>query len=160
MKKFFSFAIALVTCALVFTSCEQKIDSPLVGGWTAGRGTLEVVNPIDNTVEVRECSVSINFFDNGRFQHDISLLEEADASGYSAIRDSYSLEGSWTVDGDKLTLRKEKYGLRHDGQMTYSKDYKPSEELVKWVIDGHHLKLTRNLGTDKEYEEVYSDGKM
>ena len=33
MKKFLFFAIALVAGALAFTSCDKKVDSPLVGTW-------------------------------------------------------------------------------------------------------------------------------
>ena len=155
MKKFFSFAIALVACALAFTSCEKKIDSPLVGTWTAGLSRLTIINPIDNTREERECSVSFTFYDTGKFQHDISILEESDASGYSAIHDSYSTEGTWSVDGNKLTLHKEKYGLRHDGQMTYAKDYTPSDELIKWEIKDNNLYLTYYAGTDDEMTMEY-----
>ena len=48
MKKFLS--LALVACALAFTSCEPKIDSPIVGSWNA-RGTLAIINPSTGTTQ-------------------------------------------------------------------------------------------------------------
>lgn len=145
MKKFFIFA--LVACALAFTSCEPKIDSPLVGSWNT-RGYI-----LEEGV-VRECLCAFSFFDNGTFNYGDYIIED----GY-AVHDGYVTEGAWSVDGDKLTLRKQKAGKSHDGNRTYDPNYKASEELIKWHIDGHYLYLVRYYGTSDQREESYYDGK-
>lgn len=154
MKKIFAFALALVACVMTFTSCEKKIESPLVGSWSH-KGTLRVVNPVDGTSVTYEALFSFDFIDNGDFQYNISIIPEGDVV---AIHDEYITFGTWTVEGDIITLNKKTYGLRHDGQFTVDATFKPSEELVKWRIDGHNLIVKREYGTEKEYEESFSDG--
>lgn len=148
MKKFFSFVIALVACAITFTSCEKKIDSPLVGSWNHG-GYY-----IDDKGEY-EALFSLHFFDNGDFQYNVSILP---TDGGITIHTSYETFGSWDVDGDKVTLHCKKYGVSQDGQITYDSKFKPYDEEAKWRIDGHYLYLTRYIGTEEEIEERFYDG--
>ena len=157
MKKFFTFAFALVASALVFTSCEKKIESPLVGTWSTGRGTYAVHSPIDGSViGTYECTTSYTFFDTGKYQYCINIIEqEVDERGMNPIRDVYTTEGTWKAEGNQLTLHKEKYGLRHDGVMTYESKYKPSEEVIKWEIKDNNLYLTYYAGTDDEMTMEY-----
>ena len=157
MKKFFTFAFALVASALVLTSCEPKIESPLVGTWSTGRGTFAIHSPIDGSlIGTYECTTSYTFYDNGKYQYDINIIEqEVDAQGINPIRDIYSTEGTWKTAGDQLTLHKEKYGLRHDGVITYDPKFQPSEEVIKWEIKDNKLYLTYYAGTDKEMTMEY-----
>ena len=151
MKKFLS--LALVACALAFTSCEPKIDSPIVGSWNA-RGTLAIVNPSTGTTQYYDVLRMFYFSDNGTFQYNDYLYNDAGI----ATSDGYILQGSWSVDGDKLTLNTKKSGTVSSNNITYDSDFKPVSELIKWHIDGHYLHLTRNYGTDKEREEAFYDG--
>ena len=150
MKKSFSFAIALVATALALVSCEQKIDSPLVGSWNA-RGTLYVADE-DHYYDVLRCFF---FIDNGHFQYNDYFY---DGDGV-ATDEGYILEGTWTVDGDKLTLHKTQFGTCKGSERKYNSNFQPSDEVIKWRIDGHDLHLTRKDGNGKEYEEVFNDGK-
>ena len=143
MKKLFSFAIALVACALAFTSCETKIDSPIVGGWNT-RGILVEVNA-DGTSQEAEVSHSLNFFDNGQYQYNIY---------YYGTFNGYVKRGTWSVKGDKLTIRTEKSGKINNNEFVYN-DFTVKEEVVTWRIDGHYLILTYSDG----HEESFYDGK-
>ena len=146
MKKFFSFAIALVACALAFTSCEPKVNSPIVGSWNA-RGYLI----LDGTTY--NCLRTFSFFDNGTFEYGEYILEDD-----YAVHDGFVTTGKFKLDGDKVTLSKQKYAKSHNGNRTYYNDYVPSEELAKWRIEDHYLYLNRYLGTEDEHEERYYDG--
>lgn len=150
MKKFFSFVIALVACAMTFTSCEKKIDSPLVGSWLH-RGYY-----IDLEEHEYNALISFHFFDNGDFQYNISLLPDEG----TVVHDAYEYFGSWDVDGDKLTLHYKKYGKSHDGQVTYDSTFKPYDEEAKWRIENHYLYLTRYIGTEEEVVEEFYDGSL
>ena len=147
MKKIFSFAIALVACALAFTSCEPKIDSPLVGGWNHGGYYIDAEGNEYNAL------FSFHFFDNGDFQHNISIL-----TGEVAIHDAFVKQGSWSVKDDEVTLHYKKGGKSHDGQITYDSSFKPYDEVAKWRIEGHYLYLTRFIGTEDEIVEEFYDG--
>ena len=149
MKKFFTFAIALVASALALSSCQPTIDSPLVGSWNA-RGLLYVEDEGEDYETLR----MFHFFDNGDFQYNEYLY----TSDGIASNDGYILTGSWSVDGDILTLHKKKYGTCHAGQNTFDSSFKPSDETNKWFIDGHYLHLIRLYGTEDAFEETFYDG--
>ena len=159
MKKFFSFVFALVASALVLTSCETepKVDSPLVGTWSTGRGTFAIHSPIDGSlIGTYECTTSYTFYDTGKYQYCINIIEpEPDEQGINRVRDIYTTEGTWTTEGNQLTLHKQKYGLRHDGEMTYEPKYQPSDEVIKWEIKDKNLLLTYYAGTEKEMTMEY-----
>ena len=150
MKKFFSFAVALVACAMVFTSCEVKIDSPLVGSWNH-RSTLNL-----DGVEY-DALTSIYFIDNGQVSYNTSKLEEV-------IHDNYITEGTWSVDGNKVTFYWQKQGVRHDGVASYDSSFKATTEVCPWEIkevNGRkHLYLTRYQGTEKEFVEEFTSGEL
>lgn len=149
MKKIFTFAIVLVASALSFTSCEAKIDSPLVGSWNA-RGLLYV----EEEFEWYETLRMFHFFDNGDFQYTEYIYDD---KGYLTDNGEI-LTGSWEVNGDILTLHKKKYGTIQAGQTTFYSSFKPSSETNKWFIEGHYLHLIRLYGTDDEFEEEFYDG--
>ena len=153
MKKILIFAFALLACAMAFTSCGIKIDSPLVGSWNA-RGKLVVVNPTDGSNKSYDILRHLYFFDNGTFQYNEYFY---DNNGY-ATSDGYITVGTWSVDGDKLTLHKQKTGTCHANMPTYDNSFTPVDELIKWRIDGHYLYLIRNYGTENEYEDSFYDG--
>lgn len=146
MKKFFSFAIALVACALAFTSCEPKVNSPIVKSWNA-RATLY----IDGTAY--DGLLNFAFFEDGTFEYGEFIIEDG-----GQVHDGYVIEGKFKLDGDKVTLSKQKAGKSHNGNRTYDQSYQPSEELAKWRIEEHYLYLTRYFGTEDEREERYYDG--
>ncbi len=142
-----TFAIALVACTLTFTSCEKKIDSPLVGSWLH-RTNLYIDNVRYDAI------TTLTFLDNGTFIYETAKLPDEG----TAIREAMVREGSWSVDGDKVTLHWEKQGMRMDGQITYNPDFKKEDELTKWEIKDHNLYLTRYYGTAQEVVEEFSDG--
>ena len=152
MKKFFSFAIALVACAMTFISCETKIDSPLVESWNR-RGTLVEVDAETGTSVEYSALFDLYFFDNGQWQYNI---HKYDAHGDLDINNGYIKRGTWSVKGDKITLRTQQSGKIVDRQPVYDTSFKPTTEEITWRIDGHNLHLTFSDG----HEEVYYDGKF
>ena len=143
MKKFFSLVIALVACALTFTSCQPKIDSPIVGGWNT-RGVLVVVDPASGASVEREVSHSLNFFDNGQYQYNIY---------YYGTFDGYVKRGTWSVKDNNLTIRTEKAGKIRNNEFVYD-DFTRKEEVVTWRIENHYLYLTYDDG----HVESFYDG--
>ena len=151
MKKFSCFAIALVACALAFTSCETKIDSPLVGGWNT-RGTLVEIDPSDGSQQVYEVLHSLSFFDNGQFQHSIYYY---DGQGYTTAN-GYVTSGTWSVKENKVTIRTEKSGKIRNNEFIYDSSFKPTTDEATWRIEGHYLYL---IYASDGREETYRDGK-
>jgi len=151
MKKYFSFAIALLACAFTFTSCEPKIDSPLVGGWSY-RGTLTEIDVTTGYQVEREVLYSLHFFDNGDFQHSIFYYDDY---GY-ATADGYVKQGSWSVKEDKVTINTKKSGVIRNKEFIYDSSFKPTTDEATWRIDGHYLIL--KYASDG-HEESYYDGK-
>ena len=152
MKKIFSYVIALMACALTFSGCEKKIDSPLVGNWNI-RGTLAVVNA-DGTTSYYAVLRRFSFIDNGTFQYNDYLFDSQDY----ATSDGWILTGTWEVDGDMLTLHKQKFGTVKNNEPTFEASFKAKDELIKWRIADHYLHLTRNYGAADQYEEEFYDG--
>ena len=148
MKKFFAFAIALVTCALTFTSCEKKIESPLVGSWNTRGGAYIVDISTGQTQYFENAERWFHFHDNGQFQYFL----------YTSTFNGYTKEGTWSVDGDILTLHWTKYGVVTNNNTVYNSKFIPEDETVKWRIDGHYVYFTRNYGTDKEETVSFYDG--
>lgn len=140
MKKIFSFAVALVACALAFTSCQTKIDSPLVGWWSAP--TIIV----DETSQEREGRNDLNFIDNGQFQQNMY---------YDGTFDGFYAKGTWSVKGDKVTINKTVYGKISNNNFIPDNSFKPYSEEYTWRIDGHYLYLKDSEGN----EYTFRDGK-
>ena len=152
MKKFFSFAIALVVCAMTFISCETKIDSPLVESWNR-RGVLVEVDAETGTSVEYNALFDLYFFDNGQWQYNI---HKYDAYGDLDINNGYIKRGTWSVKENKLTLRTAQSGKIVNKQPVYDGSFKPTTEEITWRIDGHYLHLTFADG----HEEEYYDGKF
>lgn len=149
MKKFFILAIALVASALVLTSCETKIDHPLVGNWNA-KGLFYN----EEEFEFYDTYRTFRFLDNGDFQYTEYLYDLEDR----LTNDGAFLEGSWSVDGDILTLHKKKFGTIEGGKFIYDDSYKLPDETNKWFIEGLTLHLIRLYGTEDEFEEEFYYG--
>ena len=143
MKKFLSFAIAIIACALTFTSCDPNIDSPIVGNWNT-RGYLVETDPTDGISREYEVSLSLSFFDNGQYQYNIY---------YYGTFNGYVKRGTWSVKDDKLTIRTQKSGKIRNNEFIYD-NFTTTEEVVTWRIEGHYLHLTYSDG----HEESYYDG--
>ena len=151
MKKHFSFVIALVACALAFTSCNPKVDSPLVGGWNT-RGTLLEIDPTTGASVYRDVHHSLHFFDNGQFQHNIYYYDD---NGNQTF-DGYVSRGTWSVKDDIVKFRTEKSGKIRNNEFIYDSSFKPTTDEATWRIDGHYLYL--KYASDG-HEESYYDGK-
>lgn len=151
MKKYFFFAIALVASALAFTSCETKIESPLVGGWSH-RGILNEIDLTTGSAVEREVLYSLHFFDNGEFQHSIYYY---DSKGY-VTSDGYVKRGTWSVKDNKVTIRTEKSGKIRNNEFIYDSSFKPTTDEATWRIEDHYLHL---IYASDGHEESYSDGK-
>ena len=136
MKKIFSFAVALIACALAFTSCDPKIDSPLVGGWLIN-GTLTIVDPSTGTSTTYDAEHSINFFDNGQYQYNIYIKNTFDGIYY---------RGTWSVKENQVTIRTQKYGPIKDNTFYVDSSFQPKEEVATWEIKDHYLYLTYSVG--------------
>ena len=144
MKKIFSFAIALVACALAFTSCDPYTNSPLVGSWLAN-GTLTLLDATTGVSKVYDANHSIHFFDNGQFQYNVYI---------KGTTDGIFKRGVWAAKGDQLTLRTQKAGEIRSNEFVYDNSFKTTDEVVTWSIDGHYLTLTHADGS----KEIFYDG--
>ena len=151
MKKYFFFAIALVASALAFTSCETKIESPLVGGWSH-RGILNEIDLTTGSAVEREVLYSLHFFDNGEFQHSIYYYN---SEGY-VTSDGYVKRGNWSVKDNKVTIRTEKSGKIRNKEFVFDSSFKPTTDEATWRIEDHYLYL---IYASDGHEESYSDGK-
>ena len=141
MKKLFS--ILAVACALVFTSCNTKIDSPLVGWWSAP-ATIVDVNP-DGTQTERAGRNELNFIDNGQFQQNMYYAGDS-FSGYYAM-------GTWSVKDNKVTIRKTSSGKIDNKNFVADSSFKPFEEEYTWRIEGHYLYLTTSEGIEYTFRD-------
>ena len=145
MKKFFIFAIALVASVLTFTSCNpNKVDSPLVGTWKY------VTEPAEDSGWYGV--YTFTFKANGTF----SLIDEAHAPGSEDMYDGFIWTGPYEINGDIVTIHKEKMGELRDGKTVYYEDYEPSDEQMKFAISGDKLTLIRDYGTDYAWSAVYT----
>lgn len=141
MKKYFYFAIALVVCALAFTSCNPKIDSPLVGWWSASTYVVD-----ETTQQERAARNDLNFIDNGQFQQNLY---------YQGTFDGLYAMGTWAVNGNKVTISKTSSGTINNNNFVNDPTFKPYTEEYTWRIEGHYLYLKTADG--EEYE--FRDGK-
>lgn len=125
---------------MAFTSCQTKIDSPLVGWWSAP--TIIV----DETSQEREGRNDLNFIDNGQFQQNMY---------YDGTFDGFYAKGTWSVKGDKVTINKTVYGKISNNNFIPDNSFKPYSEEYTWRIDGHYLYLKDSEGN----EYTFRDGK-
>ena len=141
MKKFFSFAIALVACALAFTSCELKIDSPLVGSWN-NSGKLTLIDASTGTSQSYDAHYWLSFFDNGQFQNNVYI---------TGTFDGVYRKGTWSVKGDQVTIRKQVGGRIQNNNFYNDSSFEPTEEVATWSIKDHYLTLTYSDGHIEQY---------
>ena len=139
MKKYFYFVIALVACALAFTSCNQKIDSPLVGWWSVATHVVDAT-----TQEERAARNELNFFDNGQFQQNIY---------YDGTFDGLYARGTWSVNGNKVTITKDTSGTINNNNFVVDSSFKPYTEVYTWRIEGHYLYLQTADGEVYEFRD-------
>lgn len=145
MRKFLFFAFALVASVLAFTSCEgNKIDSPIVGTWKY------VTDPAPDSGWWGV--YTFTFGGNGMF----SLIDEAHAPGSEEMYDGFIWTGPYEINGDIITIHKNKMGEYSGGKTKYYDDYEPSDERLKYSLSGNKLTLTRDYGTDYPWTEVYT----
>ena len=137
MKKIFS--MALVACALAFTSCETKIESPLVGWWSVGTSVFD-----ETTQQERAARNELNFFDNGQFQQNLY---------YKGTFDGFYAMGTWSVKGNKVTISKSTSGAIKDNNFIKDSSFKPYTEEYTWRIEGHFLYLQTADGTVYEFRD-------
>lgn len=149
--KLFVVLCCAVVCASAFTSCNTKIDSPLVGSWNT-RSTLIEIDPSSGSKVYREVLHSLHFIDNGQFQHGIYYY---DNNNY-ATSDGYITQGTWSVKEDKVTVRTEKSGKIRNNEYIFDSSFKSTTDEATWRIDGHYLYL--KYASDG-HEESYYDGK-
>lgn len=138
MKKFFSFAVALVASALAFTSCNVKIDSPLVGWWSAPTVM------IDENLQERMGRNDLNFIDNGQFQQN---------EYFNGTFDGYYAMGKWSVKDNKVTIRKNTYGTIKNNNFIPDSNFKPYEQQFTWRIEGHYLYLVDEEGNEYSFRD-------
>lgn len=139
MKKYFYFAIALVACALAFTSCETKIDSPLVGNWNVATYVYDVT-----TQQTRSARNWLHFIDNGQFQQNIY---------YDGTFDGLYAMGTWSVNGNKVTIRKNTSGKINNNNFVPDSSYEPNTQEFTWHIEGHYLYLETADGEVYEFRD-------
>ena len=152
MKKtiFAALCCALVS-ALAFTSCETKIDSPLVGGWNL-RGTLTEIDVTTGSAVEYDVLYSLHFFDNGQFQHNIYYYDD---QGYTTPN-GYVKQGTWSVKDNIVTFRTQKSGKIRNNEFIYDSSFQPTTDEATWRIENHYLYL---IYASDGHEESYSDGK-
>ena len=140
MKKII--VLAAVAALALFTSCEQKIDSPLVGGWNTS-GQLTLFDATTGETKTYDARHDLTFFDNGKFQFNSYITGTFDGAW------KY---GTWSVKGDQLTMRTGSAGLIQNNTFYSYTDFQATEETVTWEIKGHYLYLTH---ANEEVEEYY-----
>ena len=140
MRKFLFFALALVAGVLAFTSCDKKdkIDSPLVGTWFAADEAQDYYYTFgaDGTYHRIE-----DYFMNGR---DVVAHEHIVG------------KGTYTVNGDIVTAKIQSIKVYMDGsdQGDPFDEFWPSEEQMKFKVEGNKLTLTHEVGTEYEWEQT------
>ena len=144
-------ACCMALCALSFTSCDPKIDSPLVGGWNT-RGTLIEIDPASGSQVYYEVLHMLHFFDNGQFQHNIYYYDD---HGYLTT-DGLVTRGTWSVKDNKVTIRTQQSGKIRNNEFIYDSSFKPTTDEATWRIEGRYLYL--KYASDG-HEESYYNGK-
>ena len=141
MKKIFAFAFALVASALVFTSCEKKIDSPLVGGWNTS-GTLTIIDASTGPPQEYDADFQLTFFDNGQLQNNIYI---------KGTFNGIYRKGTWSVNGNQVTIRKQVGGTIQNNNFINDNTFKPTEEVAEWSIENNYLYLNYTDGRKERY---------
>ena len=136
--------MALVAGVVAFTSCKpNKIDSPIVGTWEY------ITDPAPDSGWWGV--YTFTFKADGTF----SLIDEAHAPGTEEMHDGFIWEGPYEINGDIITIHKEKMGELLDGKTSYYDDYQPEDEKIKFSLSDNKLTLTRDYGTEYDWTAVY-----
>ena len=148
MKKILFFAMALVACALAFTSCDKnKVDSPVVGTWRYQTPPA----PDSGWFGV----YIFTFNGDGTF----ALYDYAYGPGADLSKpyDGFVWRGPYEINGDIITIHKEKYGMaKADGTEEYDDEWQSEDEKLKFSINGNIMHITRDYGTDYPWEADYT----
>lgn len=144
MRKLFYLAIALVTCVLAFTSCnENKANNPLVGTWSYQ------TTPTESGWYSRYEAI---FTEDYKFEaRDYAFGPEA-----TEAHDCNYMAGKYEIAGDVATIHYQSHGWIHDGQRDPVQGFEPYDERVHFEISGNTLTVIRYYGTDDARTEVYT----
>ena len=145
MKKVFYAAIALVTCVLAFSSCNEKdkADNPLVGTWsyrtqttsTGWYSVYEAIFTADYSFEARDYAYGPE-------------TTEAHDCNYMA--------GKYEIAGNIATIHYQSHGWIHSGVREPVSGFEPYDEKVQFEINGNTLTVIRNYGTSDAWKEIYT----
>ena len=144
MRKILFFAIALVASVLAFTSCDKNnIDSPIVGTWAQIQEDIEYFITFDGKGNYT--------YINNYYFYDIDTGEKIQTPHEHVV-----IEGSFTIDGDIITVHNTKETISMDGGPAEDIEWEPYDEQMKFRIEGNSLYLTRGYGTDYSWEEQWT----
>ena len=143
MRKFFIFAIALVTSVLALTSCEgNKIDSPIVGTWAQIHEDMEDFITFDG-------KGNYTFIENYYF------YDQETGKKIEIPHEHIVIKGSFKIDGDIITVHNDTETISMDGGPAQEIEWEPYDEQMKFSINGNTLHLIRDYGTEYPYEQEF-----
>ena len=143
MRKFLFFALAQVAGALAFTSCDNgnSVDSPLVGKW--------FTQPAEDLYD------EITFDGKGNYVavEDYYFYDDA-GKLIPTPHEHVVIKGSYTIDGDIATVHQTSQTISMDGGKAENIEWEPTDEQMKFKVEGKTLTLTRNYGTDYAWDLI------
>ena len=143
MRKFFIFAIALVTSVLALTSCEgNKIDSPIVGTWAQIHEDMEDFITFDG-------KGNYTFIENYYF------YDQETGKKIEIPHEHIVIKGSFKIDGDIITVHNDTETISMDGGPAQEIEWEPYDEQMKYSVEGNTLHLIRDYGTEYPYEQEF-----
>ena len=153
MRKILFFAFVLAAGMTALTSCKKDKNgaddpstssNPLCGTWRYKS------DPAPDSGWY--CVYTFEFKADGTF----SFLDQAFAPGAKDQYDGFITKGSYKIEGDIISLHKEKKGEIHIDGEKYYPEYQPEDEMMKYSLANNKLHLTREYGTDYAWKETYT----
>ena len=140
MKKILIFALVLAAGVMAFTGCKKdkdKVDSPIVGTWMRVAG---------------ESDFFYTFGEDGTYQR----IEDYYMNGRNVVAHEHIVgDGTYKVDGDVVTAKLQSILVYMDGSKDGDPfdDFWPSEEKMKFSVEGTTLTLIHNYDTEDAWTE-------
>lgn len=144
MKKILLFAMMLVAGVMAFTGCKKdkdKVDSPLVGTWSVW--------------EQEDMYYEITFNGDGSYTYinDYYFYDQETGKKIPTPHEHIVIKGSYTINGDIATVHNESQTLSMDGGPAEpSEGWQPTDEKMKFKVEGKTLHLTRDYGTEYPWD--------
>jgi len=144
MKKTFLFALTLVASVLAFVACdnskkkdEPTAQSPIVGTWFTSEG---------------ENDYFYTFSADGKYQRIMDYY----MNGRAVVAHEHIVaDGTYLIENDIITAKIDSIRISMDGgPFGPFPDFWPSQEKIKFKVEGKKLTLIHDFGTAEEKTEV------